>query len=963
MNARSLLLSLFLILTRTSAPAQTSWAPEYSGAAPVRLEGIGAEQGLPHRTVNALFQDHLGFIWLGTPAGLVKYDGYTFQTYQYLEVDSISGERRPVNISVNAIAEGPEGDLWVGSFFKSSGEPLLLHFGREKETLAPVQLEEDSFKLDDPVWDIHINGGYIWLTGPFLYRIKLPEDPSAGKMQLEHLEKGSRGLRAARFLNICEDSNNRLWLPTWMGVQEWVPEADTFRFHALNRLPGERKLPDCGYTHLAEAGDGWYWAVPDIGDFILRFHPETGAREVVKNDRRLGLHVAQSASGQLWFGSRPGLGGIDIFDPAGRSVRRVIPKVDGRLFLPSIRVRSMLHDYSGNIWAGTENGPLLKYERQRGQFHWLQYQAGKKAALSHNWVTGIAQDGRGRYWISTYGGGLNLWERQENTFTHYRSQAGPSEGPINDYCLGLDIIQLGNYDNGWRDVGHQNFASYTNLDPGRYTFRVKAANSDGIWNEESIALDIAILPPWYWNGWSQALYLVLVIGLILGAYRFQLNRRLALAEAARLKELDSFKTKLYTNITHEFRTPLTVIQGMMDNIKGYDEEKGIIKRNSQNLLNLINRLLGLSKLDAGKLELNLAQGNILPFLRYVTESFHSFALNQKVNLNFYSDAEEIIMDYDPEKMLEVLSNLLSNALKFTPEYGKVQVVVKEKNREGKPHLELTVSDTGIGIAPERLPHVFDRFYQVETGNTRKAEGTGIGLALVKELVDLMGGTIDVESEVGEGASFRVMLPVTRQADAIDAVDVEQSDIPVHAGAIDDPTIASIVSATAPAGRASTARHSEAKEGIVSALSKYTLLLVEDNRDVMQYLTTCLSSPLGGGREEAYHLLYARNGREGIAQAREHIPDIIISDVMMPEVDGFELCKTLKQDERTSHIPIILLTARADMPSKVEGLEYGADAYLVKPFHKEELEVRLRKLIELRRKLQERYNQPDFQPEP
>lgn len=161
-------------------------------------------------------------------------------------------------------------------------------------------------------------------------------------------------------------------------------------------------------------------------------------------------------------------------------------------------------------------------------------------------------------------------------------------------------IQLGNYDNGWRDVGHQNFANYTNLDPGRYTFRVKAANSDGIWNEESIALDITILPPWYWNGWSQALYLVLIIGLILGVYRFQLNRRLALAEAARLKELDSFKTKLYTNITHEFRTPLTVIEGMAGQITGFEEERDAIRRNSRNLLNLVNRMLGLSKLEAGR---------------------------------------------------------------------------------------------------------------------------------------------------------------------------------------------------------------------------------------------------------------------------------------------------------------------------------------------------------------------------
>lgn len=428
-----------------------------------------------------------------------------------------------------------------------------------------------------------------------------------------------------------------------------------------------------------------------------------------------------------------------------------------------------------------------------------------------------------------------------------------------------------------------------------------------------------------------------MITLSIGAgYRINTFRHQEI-ELGKTKELDILKTRFYTNITHEFRTPLTVIQGVSDQIEGHREEKELIQRNSHQLLDLINRMLDLSKLEAGKLPLNLVYDDILRFLRYITESFHSLALNQKININFYSDVDTIKMDYDPEKILQILSNLISNAIKFTPEYGKVTIIAREKHIDAQPMLMFQVKDTGIGISPDQLPHLFDRFYQADASPTRRAEGTGIGLALTKELIELMEGHIEVESKEGIGATFSVWLPIRKTIDT------------------GDQKVAPYIIKHLP-------KEGEILEESIEQLTaanidqeQPTILIVEDNLDVMQYLASCLNN--------GYQLLFARNGREGIAQALEHIPDIIISDVMMPELDGFELCKILKQEERSSHIPIILLTAKADMKSKLEGLEYGADAYLTKPFHKSELDIRLRKLIELRRKLQRKYNQANFESEP
>lgn len=393
-------------------------------------------------------------------------------------------------------------------------------------------------------------------------------------------------------------------------------------------------------------------------------------------------------------------------------------------------------------------------------------------------------------------------------------------------------------------------------------------------------------------------------------------------EAERLRELDHVKTRLYANITHEFRTPITVILGMAEQVRDnpqdwFREGLRMITRNGKNLLNLVNQMLDLAKLEAGSLKANMVQGDVINYLQYLTESFHSFAETKGVNLHFSSSEEVFYMDYDPEKLLQIVSNLLSNAIKFTPEGGSVDVSAMALDNS----LQVKVKDTGVGIPADKLPHIFDRFYQVEDDEQRHAGGTGIGLTLTRELVKLLNGKIDVESKPGVGTEFTVLLPITREA--------ELTSEPQAVFPAVEPDISGDFATAATATK-----------------NLPLLLIVEDNADVVLYLKSLLAND--------YQLEVAANGEEGWDKALKLVPDIIISDVMMPVMDGFELCDKLKKDMRTSHIPIIMLTAKADISSKIEGLERGADAYLSKPFNKEELRVRLEKLVELRKQLQARY---------
>ncbi len=416
------------------------------------------------------------------------------------------------------------------------------------------------------------------------------------------------------------------------------------------------------------------------------------------------------------------------------------------------------------------------------------------------------------------------------------------------------------------------------------------------------------------------------------AYRVK-QLRFEEKKVRRLQDLDEIKTRIYTNITHEFRTPLTVIKGLTEQIEKLPKLRGdseiqntlqVIKRNGENMLQLVNRLLEMAKLESGRTEVNLQQGDIIEFLSFLTKTFYPFAETKKIALSFKSEISGLNTSFDQQKLQQIITNLVANALKYTNERGSISIFIKIRASGKGDYLSIIIEDTGIGISKEELPFVFDRFYQ--SGRLKlSGEGTGIGLSLTKELVTLVGGSINVISTLGEGSIFTLNFPITREE---------------LKGAKHGELCWGIIKDSEPSVDTPTGRDLP-KEDLP------LLLIVEDNPDIIFYLRSLLN--------QQYEIESANNGRKGLEKAIELIPDVIISDVMMPEMDGFELCERIKTDFRTDHIPVILLTAKTTDSDRLSGLKHGADVYLTKPFQQEELNTHLKNLVELRRKLHEYYS--------
>ncbi len=510
--------------------------------------------------------------------------------------------------------------------------------------------------------------------------------------------------------------------------------------------------------------------------------------------------------------------------------------------------------------------------------------------------------------------------------------------------------KLEGLDRDWVYCGNQHSAFYTNLDPGKYTFQVKGTNSDGVWNEDGAFVKLVIHPPWWQTKVAYVFYICSFICILIVTWRLQLRRihlrndlKMRTFESEKLKEVDHLKSRFFANISHEFRTPITLILGPLDKLlqnatdKETKSDLNIMRRNAKRLLRLINHLLDLSKFEAGKMQLQTRHENIVPLINRFVQSFESQAKLKEIEFVFSSDPPIIWLYIDIDKLENIIYNLVSNALKFTPAGGRITIAIKQKEPTEKytnGYVDIRVSDTGAGLQPDHLDKIFDRFYQVDESSTREHEGSGIGLALTKELVQLHQGDIFVESKPGKGATFTVRLPMGR--DHL----TDKEIIAVSQGKVKD-TVFEIDKMSAPF------EEDTAPKKLPHNKKAPILLIVEDNHDLRDYMSDILSSD--------YRVKEAPDGEAGLQLALKLVPDLIISDVMMPRLNGIEFCKRLKTDERTSHIPVVLLTARAGLESKLEGLETGADDYIVKPFNTQELQLRVKNLLESRRKLRQRFS--------
>ncbi|WP_373549461.1 ATP-binding protein [Haliscomenobacter sp.] len=791
---------------------------------------------------------------------------------------------------------------------------------------------------------------------------------------------------------ILEDHQGNVWLAGLEGALARVdPQTNQVKIYNFAD-PAKPMQHHSLSIALYEGGDGLIW-IGTLEGFVKAdfskakphfrwYRNEPNQRNSLSYNYVTGfLDDPHAPQRYLWICTRVGLNRLD--KKSGDFLH--LSTEDG---LPNNVVYGLLADAQGNLWGSTNRGIFClsqarpsKYKSEKRQFtirsfstaDGLQHQEFNTGALAKfpngklafGGVNGfnvfdpklmLGRDYQPRIFITNLAVNnrpvsvgddakiLNssIETTERITLTHLQDIFSLEYAAL-DYTgsvFNKYRYQLVGADPDWIEAGTRRSATYLHLPPGSYSFRVQGSNSRGIWSPHVATLNIKILPPWWRSTWAYLGYLLLLTVAGRALFQFYLNReklRAQLAyetrEAARAKELDTAKTRLYTNITHEFRTPLTVILGMAQQTLEKPSEnlpfkQEMILRNGQQLLQLVNEMLDLSRLESGKMSLRFIQGDVIAFLRYMVESFHSLAESQQKQLHFLSTLQELDCAYDPEKLRQIVSNLLSNALKFTPESGNIYLSIDRSFQNEKPYLQITVKDTGIGIPEAQLPHIFDRFYQVDDSPTRQGEGAGIGLALTKELVNLLQGEIWVKSPVtgsNKGAEFTVFLPLQMVAETI-------------AEGLPDAWAESLAIAVNPQHETPTP---------LETTAHHLILLVEDNPDVAAYLNSCLPE---------YRLEFAVDGQEGFDKATELIPDLIISDVMMPRMDGFTLCQHLRNDERSSHIPIILLTAKADFESKLTGLDRGADVYLEKPFQPEELRLRIKKLLELREKLKQHYLQ-------
>lgn len=498
--------------------------------------------------------------------------------------------------------------------------------------------------------------------------------------------------------------------------------------------------------------------------------------------------------------------------------------------------------------------------------------------------------------------------------------------------------------NEWIETGFTNTAYYTELRPGTYVLEIMATNAAGKWGNYLKQLTIKILPPLWARWWAYIIYGLLATGMVILYLRYR-DKRLKekqelifkQRETEQLRELDEVKTRFFSNITHELRTPLTLISTPLEKLQRDENLSSPVKatirlarQNAMRLMRLINQLLDLSKLDAGQMKVDLSAGELPLFVEDVVNSFTQLAVEKNIGLNFNSNNVEGLFLFDREKWDSILVNFLGNAVKFTPGGGKIEVSLKEIS--GLQNIRLQVKDNGHGMTDEMQKKIFERFYQADSSVTRQHEGTGIGLSLVQELVRLMNGTVTVESETGKGTLFTVLLPVEKIG-------------------------------SEPAHRQKTEPGAAipSEENNSTAKNKPVVLVAEDNEELRRFIVSCL--------DQKFTVLEATDGISAREKIIAEMPDMVISDVMMPGMDGIELCRLCKNDMRTAHIGFIMLTARSTHSGKMEGLESGADHYITKPFHLDELETCVRNQLQLQENLRIHLKaqllpgQPDEKPAP
>ncbi len=910
----------------------------------------------------SLYHSRDGVLWLGTNNGVVVLAprDKLFQVLAPRHEGEITDKER----GISTLTKEGSALLWIGTIdgiwqFEVGSRKFHRDYLRQFPVLQSVADENISVLYKD-------SRGQLWIavikgfnTGFGLYQF----DPSTNQLQ-DHSNKHSY-LHSHPFRDIHEGPYGKIWLATHGGLIRYDYDQRQFKFvEAFDneglKLQDQRINTIHGFKQnqllLGTNFNGFYIYDPQSNQ-LSRFVPQADEQTSTINPRVIEF---ASTENETWVGTA---GGLFHWDHKSGT----IAGFDKRHGLADNVIKTILVDHPNQTWIGTQRA-LIKWDKTTESF--TSYVQGDGMEMKEFWDRAghVGKDG------TLYFGGddgllifhpdsvqdnkfrppiaftqFDLFNRpvnpgfesailskslvarpiihlqhSQNVFTIHYAALSYINPKRNQYEVKMEGFQ-----EDWQPMGAETEATYTNLNPGTYHFRVKASNNDGVWNNESPPLTIVVAPPWYQTWWAITSYLVLTFLAIVVVYRFQLQRKLAQIEAKRLQELDLVKTELYTHITHEFRTPLSLIQGPVE--RAIDDhqyrlgrqELTIIRNNCKRLLKLIQQILNLNRLEANAMELNLGYGDLVPPVRFLVNTFSSFANSLNIELQFSAGPEEILLDFDPEVISDILSNLLSNACRYTPSNGKVRVEIQQRDEKAY----ISVEDTGRGIPPEEIDHVFDHFYRVRKfEETDRSEifrsGTGIGLSTAKRLAELMKGELSVVSQLGVGSCFTLSLPIKD----------EYKHRPIK-----DANVAPYV----PQLPIETYSRNQSL-----APDSPQILVVDDNIEMANFIANCLP--------RHFKITLAYDGKEGIKIALNEIPDLIISDIMMPQIDGFQLTERLKQDIRTSHIPIILLTARSNFNDRLLGLKTGGEVYLTKPFHQQELLIQVENLLDNRRRLQQYY---------
>ena len=942
---------------------------------------------LTAKTLKSLLIDREGINWIGSyRGGVIKYDkNLNFFNLVKSNPFDPKGLLAPV---VTSFAETPNGKIFVGT----DGGGLSI-FNPASKTFQQIKLNTklpaDKRQLVILALETIDNNQLLaatYLDGLFII------DPETSKYQQLTSGNGPDDLNSNEIFCIEKDSYGNRWIGTnGNGICVLNKENKVIvRYTPTPKQVNDKILAANGYIRaILEDKKGNIWIATHGGGLAMlqpqteKFTVYTMGNSKLPDDKVLS--ILEDHKGNLWVGTLGG--GLGLFNKQTNQFT-VISEQEGLL---NNTIYKILEDQKGILWISTNRG-LSSYDPLTKSFANYTYHNGVQ---HNNFINGSGLKTSNGYLF--FGGldGFNYFNPEQLKknilappvlITELRISNKPvlpsEDGPIKENIslvkridlnyrqnfslsfVGLNYTtpeqnnyayKLEGFDKDWNYIGAANSASYTNLDPGVYTFHVKASTNIGVWNTKGTSIKIIVRPPLWRTIYAYLFYALAIVSIFIYLRRRSIQKiqrkyiqkqeqfraEQERKDAQRIHELDQMKIKFLTNLSHEFRTPISLILGPVETIlaeqkeNAFSSQLNMIKRNGRRLLNLVNQLLDFRKMEEQELKLQTENGELISFIHEVYESFQDLSERKKIHFTFSTGISSFYTQFDHDKIERILFNLLSNAFKFTPEDGSINLDIQKQSPSSGSNvtwITLKVKDNGIGIPFDKKEIIFERFIQNTTNPSILNRGTGIGLSITKEFVKMHGGTIELESELGKGSTFTLLLPFTEST-------LNQNLIVLPAESTQTETSGN---------KEEAASEKNQQTGTVEDKNLLPLiLLVEDNDDFRFYLKENLRTQ--------YNVIEATNGLEGWQKTLSAHPKLIVSDIGMPEMDGIEFCRKIKNDKRTSHTPVILLTAFTGEKEQIKGLETGANDYITKPFNFEILSAKIKNLLVLNSSLQNTYS--------